>query len=609
MTLPIRRAALAGLLLCAAAGGPVGAAEEERVSSPGRYAGWSPRLYDSWQRTSFHVPVRDGTRLAVDLYRPVKDGQPVATPYPVVWMHTPYQRGVRAPDGSVQRTGSNYMEPRDLTRHGYVVAIVDTRGKGASFGWRRGMQDSTEARDAYDMTEWFARQPWSNGQVGMMGCSYVGGTQDNAASVTPPSLKAIFPGATTFNRYDFVARGGLTAQFHTRPEDPRDHGVDSMPVDADTDGSLLAAARREHARNTIMADIWKDIPFRDDGSKSLGSRFWEETSLSTVRNEVEMRGPVMYRWSGWEDEFSADQFVARANLRNVVKLFMGPETHCRSAQFNLFDEHLRYFDRYLKGVDNGIEREPAITYYTYNAPSGREWAVSDTWPVAGMVKQRWYLQPSARGHALQRQAPRAGQARFTVDYSVITGSLATPFWPASQHGHGLSFETPPMAEDMRITGHPVVSLWISSTARDGDTFAYLEEVAPDGRSAIRAHGRLRASHRALGTAPYDYLGLPWHRSFREDHAPMQPGVAAELRFDLLPTSTIVKKGWRLRLVVTGADPRQRVFMKASPPPVVTLHTGGARASWLELPVVPLEPPQPAWLRPLPAVAARQATAR
>jgi putative CocE/NonD family hydrolase len=566
---------------------------QEKVSVPGKYSGFSPRLYDSWQRTSFHVPVRDGTRLAVDLYRPVKDGKPVDARYPVVWMHTPYQRGIRQPDGTVKRSGTIYMEARDLALYGYVVAIVDTRGKGASFGWRRGMQDSTEAQDAYDMSEWFARQPWSNGTTGMMGCSYVGGTQDNAAIATPPSLKAIFPGATPFNRYDFVARGGLTAQYHTRPEDPRDMGAESMPVDGDKDGSLLAAAKKDHAQNSIMADIWKDIPFRDDWSVNLGSRFWEESSLSTYRNAVEMRGPVMYRWTGWEDEFSADQFVARANLRNVVKTFIGPETHCRSAEFNMFDEHLRYFDRYLKNIDNGIDREPSIYYYTYNAAPGHEWAASKVWPVAGTNMERYYLAPAATHAALATSKPaKPAAASFQVDYSVITGSLATPYWPVSQFGHGISFETAPFAHDARITGHPVVSLWLSSSATDGDTFAYLEEVAPDGKHAVRAHGRLRASHRMIGSAPYDYLGLPWHRSFRADHQPMRPGVPAELRFDLLPTSTIIRKGYRLRLVVTGADPRQRVFMKADPAPTVTLHGGGRMASYVDIPFVPLEPIAP-----------------
>ncbi|RZJ07034.1 MAG: CocE/NonD family hydrolase [Rubrivivax sp.] len=578
-------AGLRAWLLCmAVALTPI--AQAQRISKPGEYAGYSPRLYDRWVRSSVYVPVRDGTRLAVDIYRPATtSGQPVDKPYPVLWTHTPYQRAVRAADGSVQLSGDTFMPSRDLVLHGYVVAIVDTRGKGASFGTRRGMQDSTEGRDAYDMTEWLARQPWSDGQVGMLGCSYVGDAQNNAAATTPPSLKAIFPGASSFNRYDFVSRGGLTAQFHTRPEDPRDQGAGTLPVDADPQGLDLAAAREGHVRNTAMASIWKDIPFRDDWSPLLKSRFWEETSLSTYRNAVEMRGPVMYRWTGWADEFSAEQFIARANLKNVVKLLIGPEGHCRSDQFNLFAEHLRYFDRYLKGVDNGIDREPSIHYYTYNAEPGHEWRSADSWPLPGTRKERYFLSAE---HGLASGKPgRAGVLRFEVDYAVVKNDGKTLLWPVSQFGHGLSYVTPPFTEDMQLTGHAVVSLWISTTATDGDVFAYLEEVHPDGSSALRAHGRLRASHRKLGTPPHDYLGLPWHRSFREDHAPMRPGVPEELRFDLLPTSTLLRKGDRLRLVITGADPRQR-SVPADAPPTVSVHSGGTMASYIELPFVPLK---------------------
>jgi len=558
----------------------------ERISSPGRYLGYSERIYEGWQRTSFYVEVRDGTKLAVDLYRPTVGGVPSSTPHPAVWIHTAYQRGVRGPSGEVQPPALSYLDPRQLTLYGYVLAVVDTRGKGASFGFRRGMQDLTEGRDAYDITEWLAAQPWCDGSVGMLGCSYLGGTQDNAAIAAPPSLKAIFPGATPFNRYDFVCRGGLLAQFHTRPEDPRDHGVDSLPVDADVDGSMLEAARAEHERNSIMADIWKDIPFRDDRSESLGSRFWEETSLSTYRNTVEMYGPVMYRWSGWRDEFTADQFVAMANLRNVVKVLIGSDTHCQSPDFDMFSEHLRFFDRYLKGVDNGIDREDPVFYYTYNAPEADRWQSSPSWPVPGMRLRRWHLDASHSRLALAPEAPtQGGQRSFEVDYSVVTGEPLTPFWPVSQHGYGLSFETAPFEHPLRLTGHSIVSLWLSSTQPDGDVFAYLEELHPDGAVHVRAHGRLRSSHRRLGTPPYEYLGLPWHRSFRADYEPLSPGVPAEHLFDLLPTSTVLQPGMRLRLVVTGADPRQRSHLGFDPPPTLTLHTGPGAPSYLDLPVV------------------------
>ena len=195
-----------------------------RVSSPGRYEGYAERIYESWQRSSFYVEVRDGTKLAVDLYRPVNDGSPSADRASGdLDPHRLSARRARA-GRAVQMSASKYMEARDLTLYGYVLAIVDTRGKGASFGFRRGMQDSTEGRDAYDMTEWFAAQPWCDGNVGMLGCSYLGGSQDNAVINTPPSLKAIFPGATTYNRYDSICRGGLMAQFHTTAGRPAGRG-------------------------------------------------------------------------------------------------------------------------------------------------------------------------------------------------------------------------------------------------------------------------------------------------------------------------------------------------------------------------------------------------
>ena len=360
-----------------------------------------------------------------------------------------------------------------------------------------------------------------------------------------------------------------------------------MAVDEDRDGKMLSAARMQHVGNSVMADIWKDIPFRDDHSAVLQSRFWEETSLSSYRNAVEMAGPVMYRWSGWRDEFSADQFVAMANLRNVVKVFVGSDSHCQSPDFDMLAEHRRFFDRYLKQIPNGIDDEEALYYYTYNAPPQRRWRSSSTWPVQGMRYERWYLDVTAGDRlTLSPQPPgAAGDAAFDVDYAVVTGEPLTPFWPTSRHGDGLSFETAAFTEEITLTGHFIVSLWLSSNQTDGDTFAYLEEIAPDGTNSLRAHGRLRSSHRALGTAPYDYLGLPWHRSFREDHAPLVSGEPAEHRFDLLPTSTVIGVGYRLRLVVTGADPRQRTHLELEPAPTVTLHTGGELASYIELPVV------------------------
>ncbi|NLG74899.1 MAG: CocE/NonD family hydrolase, partial [Xanthomonadaceae bacterium] len=208
------RASVAIGLWCLACAPALGA-EPAKESRPGVYRGYSQARFSEWIKTSQYVAVRDGTRLAVDIYRPAIDGRAVEERFPVVWMHTPYRRAYKDASGKVV----NAIESNRLTellKHGYVVAAVDTRGRGASFGARRGFQDRTEANDAYDMTEWFAKQPFSTGAIGVTGCSYLGGTTWHSATTLSPHLRAIAPGCTDFDKYGFVSRGGITAQFNTR---------------------------------------------------------------------------------------------------------------------------------------------------------------------------------------------------------------------------------------------------------------------------------------------------------------------------------------------------------------------------------------------------------
>lgn len=177
------------------------AKEGERVSRFGEYKGYSERIYDGYDRFSEYVEARDGTLLAVDVYRPTLDGELVEEPLPVVWAHTRYQRAHQRLDGTVQE-GQMYV--RELVPFGYVVGIADVRGSGASFGVRAAEFTPEEAQDAYDITEWLAAQTWSDGNVGMFGRSYLGITQLFAASQAPPHLRAIFPEMHMFDIYDLV---------------------------------------------------------------------------------------------------------------------------------------------------------------------------------------------------------------------------------------------------------------------------------------------------------------------------------------------------------------------------------------------------------------------
>jgi predicted acyl esterase len=156
-----------------------------QVSKPGDYSGYSPQLYTETVRNSQYVAVRDGTKIAVDILRPAQAGVAVSTRYPVLWI---FNWGGRAQNGN--HAVDQYA---DLVKYGYVVAFVDARGTGVSYGHQIGSYNRTDVRDTYDLTEWFGTQPWSDGNVGMMGCSHSGQIEWLAAGMKPPHLKAIFP--------------------------------------------------------------------------------------------------------------------------------------------------------------------------------------------------------------------------------------------------------------------------------------------------------------------------------------------------------------------------------------------------------------------------------
>jgi uncharacterized protein len=571
-------------------------AEPTHESRPGVYRGYSEAKYSEWVKRSEYVAVRDGTRLAVDIYRPAVDGRAVDERFPVVWVHTPYRRAyVDASGRQVNAVEVNRLS--ELIRHGYVVAAVDTRGRGASFGARRGFQDRTEANDAYDMTEWFAKQPFSTGKIGVAGCSYLGGTTWHSATTLAPHLRAIAPGCTDFDKYGFVSRGGITAQFNTRPEDPgQDFGQGVLPVDGDADGKLAAQAIAGHAAGTPMAELWRGMPFRDDVSPLLGVPYWREASVATYAEQIERSKVGIFIWGNWLDEGSFEAVLAFNNLRNPRKLWMGIWPHCQVGDFPMSIELLRFFDRFLKDVDNGWDREPPIYFRTVNAQAGHEWSTAQQWPLPQARMQALHLAGIARTGAAGKLTLRkpsgnsSAPSSFDVNYSPQCKQRvdqAFMMWPCVVENHGLSFATPPLAADAHIAGHPLADLWISSSRTDADVFVYLEDIAPSGEIAIVTHGRLRASHRGEQAPPYgNFMGMPYHRGERRDAQALEPNEPARMRIDLLPTSTIVRQGHRLQLTIAGADPRQRSrSLQFDPPPTLSIYSGAAHASGLSLPVL------------------------
>ena len=456
-------------------------AAQPKVSKPGVYSGYSKKIADGWQRSSQYVAVRDSTKLAVDLYRPTNNGQVVTTPFPVVWQFTPYRRALYDNNGKViSRQAETLLE---LTKYGYVIAVADVRGKGASYGFRKAMHNRQEAEDSYDLTEWFAAQPWCSGKVGMWGGSYNGGTVAGAVTTAPPHLKAVFFGITDFNMYDGWIRGGIM-RYSVGADNPVSDDLQTVPVDEDKDKSMLKAAVEHHNLNPLMNPMLIAAPFRDSWSNVSDSYFWSEVSYSNYLAQIKRSGIAAYLYGGWYDFLRRDTVLSYVNWPNAKKMLMGPWAHGSTAGFDFATEHLRWFDYWLKGIENGINTEPPIYHHVVNAPAGQNWRTAKDWPLANAKVTRWFLQgdksgsaPSVNDGTLVTAAPteREGKDEFKVRYGIkadvepLRDAYVTK--GASEWDQkGLTWTSAPLAADVEVIGHPVAHLWFACTATDADIF-------------------------------------------------------------------------------------------------------------------------------------------
>ncbi len=564
----------------------------DQVSSPGEYAGYSDVIYsDEYDITSQYVPVSDGTKIAVDIYRP-KDkatGKVIETPLPVIWMHTPYNRRHTNNQGAL--TVETYPgTAARLIKYGYVVATADYRGLYASYGhneaYNRGEWITAARKDAYDITEWLAKQPWSNGNIGMWGCSATGGSQMQAATTAPPHLKAVFPMSCEYDVYPFRVPGGMAPSKGTTTQamssrEARD--AVATPVDADTDGSMLKEAIAEHEGSVENPGY---TPYRDSFAEAItdptSQPWWLKSSPHTYLDKINSSGIAMYLAANWDEgPTKHGAFFTFNNVTGPAKLIVGPEGHCgwmaveKNTGFDITIEERRFFDYWLKSIKNGIMDEDRVYYYTYNAPAGSEWRSAKQWPLQEEKRVRYYLGNGTLETAVPGEAD--SKSETTVSYQPAPRGQLPP--------GGLIYETAPLSSDLQVTGHPAISLWVSSTSTDGDFLATIQDVAPDGTArSYNVQGRLRASLRKLDDPPYNNLGLPWHRSYEEDVTPLTPGEPAELQFDILPVSMVFKAGHRIRLVINFAD---RTTPVIDPAPTVAVYHDSTHSSYLTLPVIEL----------------------
>ncbi len=581
------------------------AAPAEEISRFGEYAGYGEPVYDGYVRESFYIPMRDGVKLACDLYRPTRAGRFATEPLPLVWTHDRYQRSSNQ-GGAVVTKLLVYPGLADMIHHGYLVATVDVRGGGASFGNWTGIFNPDETQDAYDIMEWFAGQEWCDGNLGMFGGSYLGGTQFMAAATESPHLRAIFPFVALCDQYDVVWTGGIFRDdlTHTWSELTKmlDRSSAVLPVDGLEGESDKKEALAQHEANLEFESHVRAMPFRDSEHPS-GFTGYEIGSPVTYLEEIEESDVAIYHQAGWFDTFPKDAAIMYRSLENPQKMVIGPWFHTEAGGVDWSAEFRRWFDYWLKGVENGVMDEDPIHYYTMGAPRGQEWRSTPQWPLAEERRVDYFFGAGPSGSVksindgtLQRTPSSSEDSdRYVVDYECSSGQVSR--WNTAVGAGGpspryqdqrandqrsLTYTSPVLEADLEVTGHPVARLWVSSDHDDGDFFVYLQEVTPDGASTYVTEGCLRASHRAL----QERAGLPFHRSYASDVQPMD-GKPVELVIDLQPTSNLFDRGHRIRVTVACADHENSDTPVFEPLPVVQLHRAPQMASRIELPTIPV----------------------
>lgn len=575
-----------------------------KVSKPGEYSGYSEKIYSEVIRSSRYVYIR-GNNLAIDIYRPAKDGIAVEEPYPAILQNKRYQR--RGP-------WTDFALINDWVEHGYIVAVLDPRGAGASFGYRLGDWSWEEALDAREVIEWLGSQPYCSGKVGMWGFSYMANIQYLIAATRPPHLKAIILDKDDVDQF-FRCPNGVVWTPPDAPsaiQKPLDMaGLKAQPpqnVDEDPNGIMLAAAVKEHEANIYSDQIWNPgHTFRNQYKSEIKNMNFISQSAITYKDDIKASGIAIYNVAGWHDAGIAHAMAALKLWGG--KTIIGPWAHRDPMDGIVKIEHLRWFDFHLKGIQNGVIREPPVYYYTFNMPTGKEWQFASQMPLPTQQMTKYYFgsgptgtSASVNDGSLGTYGPDVSSIKdaYIVDYSikVFEEGGVDKFrenarqWNGdmekSTDAKGLTYTSAPLKANLCVTGVPVVHLWASSTATDGYFFAFLEEV--DGKTKLSHYitsGMIKASCRAVSIQhPWTELGIPYHRCYDIDAQPLIPGEPVELAFDFYPTSYIFRQGNCIRVTITCSLQSNYAGMIEDPPPQISIYHDAAYSSYVELPVNP-----------------------
>ncbi len=554
--------------------------------------------------------MRDGVVLRADVWRPSSTGR-----FPVLVYRTPYDRRRAQGDGStVARAAAR----------GYAVVVQDVRGRYGSDGDFEPYRN--EGRDGFDTIEWAAAQTWSDGSVGTFGLSYPGAVQWLAAVESPPHLKAMAPAMTFSTPRNFFYSGGVFDLswaawiWNNIAPDVRVRRGLSGPRTGEAARAEWARIREPVLRRLPLQalDEFRDVaPYLFDWMRHPGGDPWWD--WAEIRGRYGRVGAAVLNISGWHDEAYGPE-GALTNFRGLVaarsgqpdartKLVLGPWVHggpmdtaeeqARSgervfgpaAAIDYDETILRFMDRYVRGLGNGVDREPAVRAFVMGENAWRE---ADRWPLPGTHSRTLVLDGAARpgrpGLLAWREEPRRAastpssptpRSRSTDPYATDAG--AHDYRKLSEREDVVAYETAPLEDDLRVVGPITAEIHVSThRARDVDIWVKLFDVAPDGTAFnLMSPGLdvMRASHRDGG---------PQARRLR-------PGRVYPIRFENLMTGNTFRKGHRLRMVVCGAffphfsrnlqTGASEIVSAASQPDHISVHHSARHPSRLVLPVV------------------------
>jgi uncharacterized protein len=559
------------------------------------------------------IAMDDGVMLRADVFRPLAEGK-----YPVILSYGPYAKGLAFQEGyksawlrvtrdypeSAEGSSNKYqnwelVDPEKWVPDGYAIVRVDSRGAGRSPGYLE-VWSPREAKDLYECVEWAGTQPWSNGKVGINGISYYAMNQWHVAPLRPPHLAAlcIWEGSSDYYR-ELARHGGILCDFlanwSRRQVNNVQHGVGARGPKSAVTGEPVAGPptlpEQELARN--RADVGEDAL-----QHRLLDDYYRVRLPDFDKVDVPLLSAANWGGQGLHPRGNFEGWVAAGSTQKWLEVH--GDTHF-SHFYSSYGATLqrRFFGHFLKGESTGWEQQPKVALNIRRPGERFTLRAENEWPLARTQWTSFYLDPDDRSLGTEQPDGAA-----TLSYATT--------------GDGLTFQTPPMTQEIEITGPVTAKLFVSSDTGDADLFLVLRVFDPAGREVVFVGsndprtpvglGWLRASHRKLDparTLPY----RPWHT--HDEEWPLTPGEPVELDIEIWPTCIVVPVGYRVALTVRGKDyeydgtdaalPHAAYPMKGvgpfthtdpvdRPPEIFggtnTLHFGPGMAPYLLLPIIP-----------------------